>query len=154
MSQPTYSSAVGYIGEQFFTMSFDVALDAANPPPTNAFDMQINGTGTSVTGVTVDGVAKTVTLTFSGPALTAGDIIEFSYSDPTGGNDVSAIQGTDGADSATFSSSTIVFGGRPAPAAPSAPTLSSDSDSGAQGDSLTNDSTPTVTGTAAANATV
>lgn len=41
MAQPTYSGSYGYIGEQFFTMQFDVALDAANPPPTNAFDVQI-----------------------------------------------------------------------------------------------------------------
>lgn len=151
MSQPTYSSAVGYIGEQFFTMSFDVALDAANPPPTNAFAVQINGTGTSVAGVTVDSAANTVTVTFDGPALVDRDIVEFSYSDPTGGNDVNAIQGTDGADSATFSSSTIVSLARPAP-----PLLVLDpgSDSGALGDSLTNDTTPTVTGTAAAGAIV
>ncbi len=154
MAQPTYSSAVGYISEQFFTMSFDVALDAANPPPTNAFVVQINGTGTSVTGVTVDSVAKTVTLAFSASALTAGDIIEFSYSDPTGGNDANAIQGTDGADSVTFSSSTIVFGGRPGPAAPPTPALSSGSDSGTLGDGITSNTTPTVTGTAAANNTV
>ncbi len=67
MAQPTYSGSYGYIGEQFFTMQFDVALDAANPPPTNAFDVQINGTGTSVTGVTVDGTGKTVTLTLQRP---------------------------------------------------------------------------------------
>ncbi|WP_409567661.1 Ig-like domain-containing protein [Rugamonas sp. DEMB1] len=135
-------------------MSFDVALDAGNPPPTNAFDMQINGTGTSVTSVVVDSVAKTVTLSFSASALTAGDIIEFSYSDPTGGNDVNAIQGTDGVDSATFSSSTIVFGGRPGPSAPPTPAVDSGSDSGTLGDGITNDTTPTLTGTADAGNTV
>ena len=154
MAQPTYSGSYGYIGEQFFTMQFDVALDAANPPPTNAFDVQINGTGTSVTGVTVDGTGKTVTLTLSAPALTAGDIIEFSYSDPTGGNDVSALQGLDGTDSSTFSASTIVVGGRPGPSAPPVPALSSGSDSGTLGDGITSDITPTLTGTSGANATV
>jgi hypothetical protein len=154
MSQPTYASANGYISEQFFTMVFDVALDATNPPPTNAFSVQINGTGVTVTGVTVNSAAKTVILSFSANALTAGDIIEFSYSDPTGGNDVNAIQGTDGADAVTFSSSTIVFGGRPGPSAPPQPTLSTGSDSGTLGDGITNDNTPTITGTAAANATV
>ncbi len=154
MSQPTYASAVGYMSEQFFTMSFDVALDAGNPPPTNAFDMQINGSGVSVTAVTVDSVAKTVSLTFSGSALTAGDIIEFSYSDPTGGNDVNAIQGSDGTDAATFSSSTIVMGGRPGPAAPPTPAVSSGSDSGTLGDGITSDTTPTITGTADAGNTV
>ena len=154
MSQPTYSSSAGYIGEHFFTMSFDVALDAANPPASNAFAVQVNGTGVSITGVTVDSVSKTVTLSISGSAFTAGDIIEFSYVDPTGGNDVNAIQGTDGADAATFSSSTIVFGGRPGPSAPPTPAVSSGSDSGTLGDGITSDNTPTLTGTAAANATV
>jgi hypothetical protein len=154
ITQPTYSSSDGYIGEQFFTIHFDVALDAANPPPTNAFDMQINGSGVTVTGVTVDSVGMTVALTFSASALTAGDIIEFSYSDPTGANDVNAIQGTDGTDSVTFSSSTIVMGGRPGPSAPPTPTVSSGSDSGTLGDGITSDTTPTLTGTAAANAVV
>lgn len=108
MSRSTYSSSDGYISEQFFTLHFDVTLDAGNPPPTNAFDVQINGTGTTVTGVTVDSAAKTIIIAFSASALTAGDIIEFSYSDPTVGNDANAIQGTDGTDAATFSSSTIV----------------------------------------------
>ena len=154
MSQPTYASSDGYISEQFFTMYFDVALDAANPPPTSAFNMQINGTGTSVTGVTVNSAAKSVVLTFSANALTAGDIIEFSYQDPTGGNDASAVQGTDGTDAATFSSSTIVMGGRPGPAAPPIPAVDSGSDSGTLGDGITNDNTPTLTGTADANNTV
>jgi uncharacterized repeat protein (TIGR02059 family) len=154
MSQPTYASASGYISEQFFTMDFDVALDAAHPPALNAFTVQINGTPTTVNGVTVNGVAKTVTLTFSANALTAGDIIEFSYTDPTGGNDVNALQGADGVDSASFSASTIVFGGRPGPAAPPTPTVDAGSDSGVQGDGHTNDDTPTLNGTSEANASI
>ncbi|WP_282445583.1 Ig-like domain-containing protein, partial [Massilia antarctica] len=130
------------------------ALDAANPPPTNAFAAQINGSGVTVSGVTVDSVNKTVNLTFTANALTAGDIIEFSYTDPSIGNDVNAIQGLDGTDGATFSSSTVVMGGRPGPAAPPLPVLSGASDSGSAGDGITNVGTPTLTGTALANATV
>lgn len=37
MAQPSYDSAVGYIGETFFTISFDAPLDAANPPLPGAF---------------------------------------------------------------------------------------------------------------------
>jgi uncharacterized repeat protein (TIGR02059 family) len=150
MSQPSYFSSVGYIAEQFFTLSFDVALDAANPPPANAFAVQINGTPTTVTSVSVDSAAKTVTLSFSASALVAGDIIAFSYTDPTGGDDASAIQGTDGADSAAVSSSTVVSGPRP----PSVTAVDSASDTGAPGDGITKDTTPTLTGTADANATV
>ncbi|MFL9920387.1 Ig-like domain-containing protein [Paraburkholderia fungorum] len=154
MSQPTFSSSDGYINEQFFTLHFDVTLDAGNPPPTSAFDVQINGIGTTVTGVTVDSAAKTVVIAFSASALTSGSIIEFSYTDPTAGNDANAIQGTDGTDAATFNSSTIVLGDRPGPSAPPTPTVASGSDSGALGDGFTSDSTPTLIGTAAANATI
>ncbi|RSZ59691.1 DUF4214 domain-containing protein [Massilia atriviolacea] len=154
MPQPTYASANGYISENFFSLIFTLDLDAANPPPTNAFSVQINGTGTTVSAVAIDSAAKMVRLTFTANALTAGDIIEFSYSDPSPNNDVNAVQGLDGSDSATFSSSIVVFGGRPGPAAPPLPVLSGASDSGTAGDGITNVGTPTVTGTALANATV
>jgi hypothetical protein len=154
MPQPTYATATGYISENFFTLVFDIALDAANPPALNAFSVQINGTGTTVSALSIDSAAKTINLTLTANALTAGDIIEFSYTDPTVNNDANAIQGLDGTDSATFASSTIVFGGRPGPAAPPLPALSGASDSGTAGDGITNVGTPTLTGTALANATV
>lgn len=154
MSQPSYLNADGYIGEQFVTLHFDVGLDAGNPPPLNAFSVQVNGLAATVTGVTVDGAAKTVALSLSTPLL-AGDIVEFAYADPTSGDDASAIQGVDGMDAASFPTQTIVVAiGRPAPAAPSPPALAPGSDSGALGDGITSDATPTVAGTAAANATV
>ena len=154
MSQPTYSSAAGYVSEQFFTLFFDIDLDAANPPPTSAFNVQINGTGVSVSAVEVNSTDKSVKITYVANALTPGDIIEFSYQDPTGGNDVNAVQGLDGTDAATFSASTIVLGARPGPSAPPVPTLNSGSDSGTLGDHITSDNTPTLSGTSEANATV
>ena len=147
-------SADSYTAEQFFTLFFDVSLDAAHPPDVNSFAVQINGTGVSVTGVTVDSTLKTVTLSFNASALTAGDAIEFSYSDPTGGNDVNAIQGTDGADAAAFSATRFVNSSRPGPSAPPIPTLSSGSDSGTLGDGITNVAAPTMSGTSLANATI
>ncbi|NHZ60820.1 Ig-like domain-containing protein [Massilia genomosp. 1] len=154
MPQPAYSSATGYISENFFTLYFDIALDAAHPPPLNAFSVDINGTGVTLLALTVDSLSKTVNISFSASALTAGDVIAFSYEDPSANNDVSAVQGLDGTDSATFYSSTTVVGGRPGPAAPPLPTLDSGSDSGTLGDSITNIGTPTLNGTALANATV
>lgn len=154
MPQPTYFSATGYISENFFSLYFDIALDAANPPPTSAFSVQINGTGTTVSALSIDSASKMVNLTFTANALTAGDIIEFTYTDPTVNNDANAVQGLDGMDTASFSSTTIVFGGRPGPAAPPLPTLDTASDSGTLGDGITNIGTPTVSGTALANATV
>ncbi|NVD97745.1 Ig-like domain-containing protein [Massilia sp. BJB1822] len=153
MSQPNYSSANGYISESFFTIVFDALLDAVHPPLISAFDVQVNGTTVTVNSITVDSAAKTVRIGISG-FLLAGDIIDFVYTDPTGGNDVSAIQGTDGADAASFSHSIIVAIGRPGPSAPPTPALAGGSDSGTVGDGITNDNTPTITGTADANATV
>ena len=154
MAQPTYSSANGYVSEHFFTIVFDTALDAANPPPTSAFSVQVNGTTINVTGVSVDGPSKAVKVTLAGNALTAGDYIAYTYTDPSNGNDANAIQGTDGVDAATFSTNYIVQGPRPGPAAPATPALSSGSDSGTAGDGITNVDTPTLSGTAAANATI
>ena len=117
MSTPSFSSADGYIGENFFTIHFDTALDAASPPPAGAFDVQINGSGISVTSVAIDSAAKTVTLGWSG-SLLPGDIVDVIYIDPTGGNDAFAIQGLDGADAASFSDSFVVAITRPGPARP------------------------------------
>ncbi|NHZ38981.1 Ig-like domain-containing protein [Massilia aquatica] len=154
MPQPTYDSANGYIAENFFSLFYSIALDAANPPPTSAFSVKINGTGTTVSALSIDSATKMVRLTFTANALTAGDIIEFTYTDPTPNNDANAVQGLDGSDAATFSASTIVMGGRPGPAAPPLPTLASGSDSGTPGDGITNVGIPTVSGTALPNATV
>ncbi len=112
MSQPVYSTADGYIGESFFTITFGQALDNANPPPLSAFEVQVNGTDVTVTGITVDSVAKTVQLTIN-TTLLPGDIIDFVYTDPTVANDVSAVQGLDGTDAASFSHSTVVAITRP-----------------------------------------
>ncbi len=153
MAQPVLSSFSGYIGENFATLTFNGPLDADNPPLLSAFIVDLNGTPQTLTMVSVDGAAGKVLVTMSS-ILTPGDIIDLSYQDPTGGNDLNAIQGTDGADSASFYQSTIVSMSRPGPSAPAALALSAGSDSGTPGDGVTSDTTPTVTGTAGANATV
>lgn len=154
MPQPNYSSADGYISETFFTIFFDIALDAAHPPSLSAVEVQINGTDATVSGVTFDSANQSVKITFASSTLLAGDVIDFVYTDPTVSNDVNAIQGTDGTDAASFSHSIIVAITRPGPSAPSTPTLDAGSDSGTLSDGITNDSTPTVSGTSEANATV
>lgn len=112
MPQPSYQSAEGFVGESSFTMTFDVALDDTHPPFLGSFSIQINGTGVAVASVSVDGAGKTVTVGFSTTLLT-GDIIEFSYTDPTGGNDANAIQAGDGTDATSFSSAIVIFDSRP-----------------------------------------
>ncbi|WP_410825878.1 ELWxxDGT repeat protein [Methylobacterium sp. sgz302003] len=110
---PGYSSAMGYVGESTVTILFDLPLDEAHPPLPNAFNVQVNGTTVGISGVSVDGAATTVTLTLGSFILVAGDIVDFTYTDPTVGNDVDAIQGTAGSDVADFNHSTVVAISRP-----------------------------------------
>ncbi len=153
LPQPAYSNATGYIGEQFFTVVMSVALDTTHLPPASAFDVQVNGTGVSVTGVAAGDSADSVKISLNA-SLLPGDIIDFVYTDPTPGNDTNALQGTDGTDAASFSHSIVVAITRPGPSAPATPTLDSASDTGQAGDGITSVNTPTISGTAQANATV
>lgn len=153
LPQPAYSSADGYIGETFFTILFNIPLDETNPPSLSAFEVQINGTDVTVTGRTVNGAKNSVVVSVNATLL-PGDIIDFVYTDPTISNDSNAIQGLDGTDAASFSHSLIVAITRPGPSAPATPTLDAGSDGGQAGDRITNDNTPTFSGTADANATV
>ena len=154
MPAPTVTNANGYIGDTFITLTMDIDLDAAHLPPTSAFALNINGLNIAASSVAIDSAAKTVTVGISNYTLLAGDFVVAQYLDPTVGDDVNAVQGLDGTDASNFSWVFIVFMGPPGPSAPAAPTLDAGSDSGTPGDGITNDITPTVSGTAAANNTV
>ncbi|WP_159074465.1 SwmB domain-containing protein, partial [Azospirillum brasilense] len=88
-------------------LTYDVALDAANGPAAGAFVVKAGGNTVTVTGVAVDSAAKTVTLTL-GQAVQQGQTVTVSYTDPTSGNDVAAIQNaTGGADAATVTDQSV-----------------------------------------------
>jgi hypothetical protein len=152
MSQPNITLADGFVGDNFVTAHMDVPLDAANPPPTSAFTIWNGSTWIPASSVAVDSAAMTVTVGIN-YTFTGSEIVVIQYFDPTLGDDVNAVQGVDGADANDFSFVFLVSP-RPGPPAPAAPTLDSGSDSGLPGDGITSDDTPTVSGTAAANATV
>ncbi|PWC80285.1 SwmB domain-containing protein, partial [Azospirillum sp. TSH58] len=82
-------------------LTYDVALDSANPPATGAFTVMAGTTPVTVTNVAVDGSNKTVTLTLA-QAVTPTDAVTVAYIDPTAGNDANAVQGTTGVDAASF----------------------------------------------------
>ena len=65
------------------------SLDATNIPVTGRFTL--GGTTATVSSVAVSAANKTVTLTLSA-AVKSTDTITVSYTDPTTGNDVAAIQ--------------------------------------------------------------
>ena len=78
-------------------------LDATNKPLSGAFS--VSG-GHNVTGVLVNAAFKTVTLTL-GTAVANGETVTVSYTDPTAGNDTSAIQDAAGNDAVTISSQAV-----------------------------------------------
>ncbi len=78
-------------------------LDATNVPPANAFS--VSG-GHSVTGVAVNASSKTVTLTLGSPVANT-ETVTVSYTDPTAGNDVNAIQDVTGNDAATITTQPV-----------------------------------------------
>ncbi len=78
-------------------------LDAANPPFANAF--AVSG-GHTVSGVSVDAVAKTVTLTL-GTAVVNGEVVTVSYTDPTSGNDINAVQDVAGNDAVSLAARAV-----------------------------------------------
>ncbi|TLU87542.1 MAG: hypothetical protein FDX21_01535 [Chlorobium sp.] len=112
---PVFSSASVNGSTLVMTYTDTNNLDAAYPPLFTAFNVSNH----AVTGVTVDGVAKTVTLTL-GSAVAYGEAVTVSYTDPSSGNDVSAIQDLAGNDAATLAA-TAVTNNTPAPADTTAP---------------------------------
>ena len=110
--------------------------------PGNLFSVVSGGNNISVTGISVTGKILTLTLAQN---IRPGAVTTISYTDPTSGNDVYAVQDTFGNDAISFSNRSIVTSGITV-GAPAAPTLDSASDSGSSNsDKITNDNTPTFT---------
>jgi len=72
-------------------------LDAINVAGAGAFAVVAGGVANTVTGVVVNGPAKTVTLTLTTPVGFA-EVVTVAYTDPTAGNDANAIQDAAGND--------------------------------------------------------
>src|SRR5690606_21765598 len=116
---PTFVSAETSTDGNSLVLTYDEPLDAANPPATGNFVVNVNGTPITVSSLTISG--STVTLNLATP-VTNGDTITASYNDPTAGNDLNAIQDLAGNDAAGFSNSPVT---NTVPATPdtTAPTL-------------------------------
>ncbi|WP_353858901.1 Ig-like domain-containing protein [Azospirillum formosense] len=88
-------------------LTYDTALDAANGPTAGAFEVKVGGSTVTVSGVAVNSVNKTVTLTLA-QAVQHGQTVTVSYTDPTSGNDAAAIQNaTGGADAASVTNRSV-----------------------------------------------
>ena len=165
----TYTgTATDKVGNAITTANASVTVDNTNP--TGSITAPTNGWATASTTVTsnsADATANVASAVFQYSPAGAGTWTTFATDtaspfsnawDTTGLTDGGSydlrVVTTDNA-SNTFTSPTVtVTVDRTVPAAPSTPVLAPASDSGVQGDNLTNDTTPTFTGTAEAGATV
>jgi uncharacterized repeat protein (TIGR02059 family) len=94
-------------------------LDAVHAPAAGAFVVNVGGSAVSVDSVTVNASAKTVTLVLAS-AVANGQAVTVAYADPTGGNDLNAIQDVHGNDAASLLP-TAVTNLTPVPPSPPAP---------------------------------
>ncbi|MEW6445408.1 MAG: ExeM/NucH family extracellular endonuclease [Pseudomonadota bacterium] len=81
------------------TLTYSEAINATNKAPASAFSVNIGGTSVTPTSVAVSG--STITLTLPS-AVTSGQSVLISYTDPTAGNDVNATQDTIGNDAVSL----------------------------------------------------
>ncbi|THF63628.1 DUF4347 domain-containing protein [Pseudothauera nasutitermitis] len=101
---PVFVSAT--VNGATLTLTYDEALDAANPPTAGDFTVTVAGDPVGVSGVAVNGPAGTVTLTLAAP-VTAGQAVTVAYADPSMGDDPQAIQDLAGQDAASLAPTAV-----------------------------------------------
>ncbi|WP_293399780.1 DUF4347 domain-containing protein [Phenylobacterium sp.] len=106
VTAPVFVSAA--VNGATLVMTYNEAspLDAVNAPAVGRFAVMADGASVTVNSVAVNAAAKTVTLTLQS-AVTAGQAVTVAYSDPTGGDDVSAIQDLSGNDAASLPATSV-----------------------------------------------
>ncbi|WP_374468925.1 SwmB domain-containing protein [Phenylobacterium sp.] len=118
-SPPTLSAAT--VNGAALVLTWSESLAVAGPPAAGAFTVMVAGSAMAVTGVTVNGAARTVTLTLATP-VAQGQAVTLAYADPTGGNDANAVQDIAGNDAASFGATAVTNNTPPPPTpAPSEP---------------------------------
>ncbi|MBV2194380.1 MAG: BapA prefix-like domain-containing protein, partial [Azonexus sp.] len=135
---PVLESAATSADGASVVLTYNEALDPANPPAASDFAITIDGTPVTPTSVTVSG--STVTLVLP-TAVVNGDTVTVSYTDPTAGNDAAATQDVAGNDAATLTDSPVTntVGDTTAPTTTVSITAITD-DTGTAGDFITSDS--------------
>ena len=86
------------------TLTYDEVLDDTNRPSTSDFAVTVAGQAADVSSVDVSGRAVLVDLV---SAVTAGQDVKVTYTDPSGDNDTNAIQDPAGNDAATLSNQSV-----------------------------------------------
>ena len=86
------------------TLTYDEALDETNRPATTDFAVMVAGQSTDVSSVDVSGRGVLLTLN---SAVTAGQDVKVTYTDPSTDNDANAIQDPAGNDAATLTNRSV-----------------------------------------------
>jgi len=100
---PTFSSAVLNSAGTQITLTYSETL-STTPINTSRFTVSDSGTAVTVSSVPISG--STITLVL-GSVINSGRVVTLSYTDPTVGDDVSAIQDFVGNDAASLSSQNV-----------------------------------------------
>ena len=124
---PTLTSAA--VNGATLTLTFSEAIDGVHTPDADPVIL-VNGDLRAMASGSISG--NTITLTLASPVV-AGDVVSFSYADPTSGDDANAIQDLVGNDIAS-GSNILVTNNTPGSGDTAAPTLVS---AIAQGTTLT-----------------
>jgi uncharacterized repeat protein (TIGR02059 family) len=101
---PVFATASVNGNTLVMTYTDNSALDTSQLPLATAFSL--SGTSATVTSVTVNATQKTVSLTLSAE-VTSNDVLSLSYTDPSSGNDVNAIQDIAGNDAASITQTSV-----------------------------------------------
>jgi uncharacterized repeat protein (TIGR02059 family) len=100
---PVFVSAATSTDGTTVILTYDEALDATNIAETSAFAVSVGANNIAVTSVAVVGSTVELTLT---TAITNGQAVTVSYTDPTLNNDELAIQNAAGNDAANLAATT------------------------------------------------
>ena len=101
---PVFVSASTSSDGATLVLTYGEALDALNPPLAGAFTVTVNGAQATVTGLSV--VGSTVVLALASPVAN-GAAVTVAYADPSGGNDVNAVQDAAGNDAASLAPTVV-----------------------------------------------
>lgn len=85
-------------------LTYNEALQTSNTPLLSAFSIKVNGNSVTATGLTIQGDKVYLTLP---SALLKSDDVVISYTDPTSGNDVKAIQDLAGNDAVSITNYSV-----------------------------------------------
>lgn len=103
---PVFSTATVNGNSLVISYTEATTLDAAHLPAPGTYSVLVGGVINTVTGLAIDALAKTATLTLTTP-VTAGQSVTVAYTDPTVGNDINALQNAAGTDAASFGATAV-----------------------------------------------